>query len=138
VVSVFDAPVAADCFGGFLGADLRRAEIERDFLPALPHAVPGAAAQGRSGDPNKPCDEAMPLGFAKLGNSVEDFYATAFMTRAAVGINAFMAPQWPCVRSDGLGFGQQAGLVSLELNEEMTVCFTGGKKSFFDSAWRRA
>jgi len=75
---------------------------------------------------------------SESGNGVEDLDAAAFMTRAAVGINGFMARQWHRVRGDGLGFGQQAGLVSLELNEEMTVCLTGGEKGFFDSAWRRA
>jgi hypothetical protein len=50
---------------------------------------------------------------------------------ALVGIDGFMLRQWCGVFVDCLGFAQQAGLVRLELNKQMTVCFTGRQKYFF-------
>ncbi len=67
-------------------------------------------------------------GFSEVSNGVKDFDMAGLIACALVSIDGFMLRQWCGVFGDCLGFGQQAGLVRLELNKQITVCFTGRQK----------
>ena len=128
---VFDPPVVADGVGGDFGGERSIRQIERGFLRGFPEAGGGLAREDGALDVDDGAHVRLPVRVLDGVGRVEHGNRACFVAVASFGVRGLNARQRLGVGAQGLGFLAQAGLILLELNNQMHVGGGGGLERFF-------
>ncbi len=136
MVPVLDAPMLADNLGPGSGRESGGGgNVDGNLAAFLPQAGGGRAQQGAAGDADDGFDEGLPLG---IGQGVADgegldgaiLLAGAPFAARERGVDGGRGG------GDGRNDVKQAGLVGLDLDQQVVARLPRNLEGFFDSAWR--